>query len=141
MFVPLSVSTAKAALSEKALAAGTLAGSQALAAVVHHPIRRFRTGGSRPRLDHAQAGAVSDQKYWQAIDWSKKRVEVELLQDKNHPDLPKLMLDFLRVPLEAGDEPTELAQAIALGFIGEDYDRFADYYGDRGPLLLHNFTP
>lgn len=74
------------------------------------------------------------QKYWQATDWSKKRVVVALLQDQNHPDLPKLMLDFLRVPLEAGDEPTELAQAIALGFIGEDYDRFADYYGDRDLL-------
>lgn len=74
------------------------------------------------------------QKYWQATDWSKKRAIVELLQDQTHPDLPKLMLDFLRVPLETGDEQTELAQAIALGFVDERYDRFMEYYNDRDLL-------
>jgi ankyrin repeat protein len=73
-------------------------------------------------------------KYWQATDWSRKRIVVELLQDQDHPKLPKLMLDFLRVPLTPGDEPTELAQAIALRFMGEKYDRFADYYSNRDLL-------
>jgi len=72
--------------------------------------------------------------YWRLSDWSKKRSIVELLQDQFHPDLPKLMLDFLRVPLERGDEQTELAQAIALGFIDERYDRFMEYYNDRDLL-------
>ena len=74
------------------------------------------------------------QKYWQASDWSKKRIVIELLQDQDHPDLPGLMLDFLRVPLSPGDEPTELAQAIALRFMGEKYDRFTDYYSNRDLL-------
>ncbi len=46
-------------------------------------------------------------KYWQASDWAKKRSIVKLLQDQFHPDLPKLMLDFLRVPLKAGNDPNE----------------------------------
>ncbi len=72
--------------------------------------------------------------YWKLQDWSLKRAVVELLQDQSHPDLPKLMLDFLRVPLKPGDERTELAQAIALGFIDEQYDRFTAYYNNRDLL-------
>jgi len=73
-------------------------------------------------------------KYWQTSDWTKKRSIVELLQDQSHPEMPKLMLDFLRVPVGSGDEQTELAQAIALGFIDERYDRFMEYYNDRNLL-------
>jgi ankyrin repeat protein len=75
--------------------------------------------------------------YRRERDWDKKRAIVELLQDQSHPDLPGLMLDFLRVPLEPGDEQTELAQAIALTFIDEKYDRFSEYYNDRS-LLAHD---
>ena len=74
------------------------------------------------------------QKYWQVTDWPKKRIVIELLQDQDHPDLSKLMLDFLRAPLRPGDEQTELAQAIALRFMGEKYDRFTEYYSDRNLL-------
>jgi ankyrin repeat protein len=73
-------------------------------------------------------------KYWHELDWERKRSIVELLQDQGHPDISKLMLDFLRVPLEAGDEQTELAQAIALSFIDERYDRFMEYYNNRDLL-------
>jgi ankyrin repeat protein len=73
-------------------------------------------------------------KYWHEKDWARKRAIVELLQDQTHPDLPKMMLDFLRAPLAPGDEQTQLAQAIALGFIDERYDRFTAYYNDRDLL-------
>ena len=72
--------------------------------------------------------------YWQLESWPQKRALVEILQDQFHPDMTKMMLDFLRVPLESGDEPTELAQAIALGFIDEKYDQFMTYYNDRARL-------
>jgi ankyrin repeat protein len=72
--------------------------------------------------------------YRRERNWDKKRAIVELLQDQSHPDLRGLMLDFLRTPLEPGDEQTELAQAIALTFIDEKYDRFSDYYNDRDLL-------
>lgn len=72
--------------------------------------------------------------YWQLPDWEQKCSIVELLQDQTHPELPKLMLDFLRVPVSAGDERTQLAQAVALGFIDERYDRFMNYYNDRERL-------
>jgi hypothetical protein len=72
--------------------------------------------------------------YWQLESWPQKRALVEILQDQFHPDMAKMMLDFLRVPLEPGDEPTELAQAIALGFIDEQYDQFISYYNDRARL-------
>ncbi|MCP4543523.1 MAG: ankyrin repeat domain-containing protein [Chloroflexi bacterium] len=69
--------------------------------------------------------------YWQLANWPQKRAVVEILQDQYHVDMPKMMLDFLRVPVVPDDEPTELAQAIALGFIDEKYDRFMIYYNDR----------
>ena len=69
--------------------------------------------------------------YWRLESWPQKRAVVDLLQDQYHADMPKMMLDFLRAPVAAGDEPTELAQAIALGFIDEKYDRFMTYYNDR----------
>ncbi len=72
--------------------------------------------------------------YWQLESWPQKRALVEILQDQFHPDMAKMMLDFLRVPLEPGDEPTELAQAVALGFIDEKYDQFMTYYNDRARL-------
>ncbi len=72
--------------------------------------------------------------YWQLTEWPQKRALVEMLQDQFHPDLPKMMLDFLRAPVAAGDEPMELAQAIALGFVDERYDRFMTYYNDRDLL-------
>ncbi len=72
--------------------------------------------------------------YWQLESWPQKRALVEILQDQFHPDMAKMMLDFLRVPLELGDEPTELAQAIALGFIDEKYDQYMTYYNDRARL-------
>lgn len=72
--------------------------------------------------------------YWRERDWSKKRAIVELLQDQFHPQLPRLMLDFLQVPLKDSDDAFELAQAIALGFMGEKYDRFMEYYNDRSLL-------
>ncbi len=69
--------------------------------------------------------------YWQTNNWEEKTSIIELLQDQTHPELPKLMLDFLQVPVRAGDERTQLAQAIALGFIDERYDQFMTYYNDR----------
>ncbi|MBK9926626.1 MAG: ankyrin repeat domain-containing protein [Anaerolineales bacterium] len=69
--------------------------------------------------------------YWQLRDWDHKRAVVEILQDQSTPAIRDMMLDFLRVPLATGDERTELAQAIALGFINETYDRFQAYYNDR----------
>jgi len=73
-------------------------------------------------------------KYWREKDWVRKRAIVDLLQDQTHPDLPKLMLDYLRAPLAPGDEQTQLAQAVALGFIDEVYNRFTAYYNDRNLL-------
>lgn len=73
-------------------------------------------------------------KYWRKEDWERRIVIVELLQDQAHPDLPKLMLDYLRTPLASRDERTQLTQAIALGFIDEQYDRFMKYYNDRDLL-------
>ncbi len=70
-------------------------------------------------------------KYWHEKDWGRKRAIVGLLQDQTHPNLPKLMLDYLRAPLAPEDEQTQLAQAVALGFIDECYDRFMAYYNDR----------
>lgn len=72
--------------------------------------------------------------YWQLEIWPQKRALVEILQDQQHPDLPEVMLDFLRAPAAAGDERSELAQAIALGFVEERYDRFMVYYNDRQRL-------
>lgn len=69
--------------------------------------------------------------YWELEGWPQKRALVEILQDQYHADMPELMLDFLRVPLAPGDERTQLAQAVALGFLGERYDRFMTYYNDR----------
>jgi len=72
--------------------------------------------------------------YWRASDWTQKRAIVELLQDQSGPGLRDLMLDFLRAPLESGDERTELAKAAALRLIDPKYDRFMDYYNDRNLL-------
>jgi ankyrin repeat protein len=69
--------------------------------------------------------------YWKSEAWEQKRTVVELLQDQHHEDLREMMLDFLRAPVARGDAPTELAQAVALGFIDEEYDRFMTYYNDR----------
>lgn len=69
--------------------------------------------------------------YWLLDDWEKKRALVTLLQDQVDPAMEKVMLDFLRAPVEQGDEYAELCQVIALGFVGEEYDRFHDYYNDR----------
>ncbi|MCP4423297.1 MAG: ankyrin repeat domain-containing protein [Chloroflexi bacterium] len=72
--------------------------------------------------------------YWQLDDWQQKRALIDVMQDQFHPDMKKMMLDFLRVPLEPGDEPTELSQAVALGFMDEKYDQFMTYYNDRARL-------
>jgi ankyrin repeat protein len=69
--------------------------------------------------------------YWKLENWSHKRAVVEILRDQYHAAMRDMMLDFLRAPVAAGDEPTELAQAIALGFVDEKYDRFMTYYNDR----------
>jgi ankyrin repeat protein len=69
--------------------------------------------------------------YWKSEGWSQKRAVVELLQDQQHKKLREMMLDFLRAPVASGDELTELAKAIALGFVDEQYDRFVTYYNDR----------
>ncbi len=69
--------------------------------------------------------------YWQLKQWNHKRAVIEILQDQSAPGMREVMLDFLRVPLIPGDERTELAQAVALGFIHETYDRFQTYYNDR----------
>lgn len=69
--------------------------------------------------------------YWRLESWPKRRALVELLQDQQHPDLPKIMLDFLRAPVVEGDETMELAQAMALGFVDDAYDQFMVYYNDR----------
>jgi ankyrin repeat protein len=73
-------------------------------------------------------------RYWHQERWAQKRALVELLQDQVHPDLHLLMLDFLRAPTTPGDERTQLAQAVALGFVDERYDRFMTYYNDRRRL-------
>lgn len=69
--------------------------------------------------------------YWQLNQWNHKRAIVEILQDQDTPAMRDVMLDFLRVPSAPGDERTELAQAIALTYIHETYDRYRDYYKDR----------
>ncbi|MBL8063095.1 MAG: ankyrin repeat domain-containing protein [Anaerolineales bacterium] len=69
--------------------------------------------------------------YWQLKQWNHKRAIVEILQDQDAPGMREIMLDFLRTPLAPGDERTELAQALALGFIHEAYDRYQSYYNDR----------
>ena len=69
--------------------------------------------------------------YWRLDNWQQKRALVDIMQDQYHPDMHKMMLDFLRVPVAPGDEWVELAQAVALGFIDEKYDRFMNYYNDR----------
>ncbi|MCP5100453.1 MAG: hypothetical protein GY943_33305, partial [Chloroflexi bacterium] len=72
--------------------------------------------------------------YWQLENWQKKRALVDIMQDQYHPDMQKMMLDFLRAPMAEGDEWVELAKAVALGFIDERYDRFMHYYNDRKSL-------
>ena len=72
--------------------------------------------------------------YWQLEDWQQKRALIDIMQDQFHPDMARMMLDFLRVPLTPGDEMTELAQAVALGFMDEKYDQFMTYYNDRERL-------
>lgn len=72
--------------------------------------------------------------YWKLEPWKYKRAIIEILQDQDAPGMREVMLDFLRVPLVPGEERTELAQAIALGFIHETYDRYNDYYRDRALL-------
>lgn len=72
--------------------------------------------------------------YWTLDNWQQKRVVVEILQDRHSAEMPKMMLDFLRAP-DVRDDSTELAKAIALGFIDERYDQFMKYYNDR--VLLH----
>lgn len=72
--------------------------------------------------------------YWQQESWAQKRAVVELLQDQYHPGIGEMMLDFLRAPVAPGDERTELAKAIALGFVDERYDRFMAYTNDREQL-------
>ena len=69
--------------------------------------------------------------YWQLKQWNHKRAVIEILQDQDAPGMREVMLDFLRVPLAPGDERTELAQAVALGFIHEAYARYQAYYNDR----------
>ena len=72
--------------------------------------------------------------YWQFREWRHKRAVVEILMDQDAPGLREVMLDYLRTPLAPGDERTELAQAVALTFMGEAYNRYADYYRDRALL-------
>ena len=69
--------------------------------------------------------------YWLQEPWSQKRAVVELLQDQFQPGIGEMMLDFLRAPVAAGDERTELAKAVALGFVDERHDRFIAYTNDR----------
>ncbi len=72
--------------------------------------------------------------YWRLKSWPQKRALVDVMQDQFHPKMRKMMLDFLRVPVTEGDEPMELAQAVALGFVDERYDQFMTYYNDRALL-------
>ncbi|MCP3926074.1 MAG: ankyrin repeat domain-containing protein [Desulfobacterales bacterium] len=73
--------------------------------------------------------------YWKLKKWDHKWAVVEILQDQHHPDMKPMMIDFLRVPSEPFNDSYELAQAIALSFVDEKYDRFMKYYNDRD--LLH----
>ena len=69
-------------------------------------------------------------------NWGQKQRLIDLIQDQHTPGIEKIMLDYLRAPVPTGgDEPIELAKAVALGFIDEKYDRFMAYYQDR--TLLH----
>lgn len=72
--------------------------------------------------------------YWELDTWPQKRALIEIVQDRHAPDIERVMLDFLRAPVSRGDEMTELAKAIALGFIHEKYDNFMGYYNDRALL-------
>ena len=75
--------------------------------------------------------------YWRLENWQQKRALVDIMQDQYHPDMQKMMLDFLRAPMAEGDEWVELAKAVALSFMDEKYDQFMTYYNDR-KLLAHH---
>ncbi len=100
-------------------------------------LRRVIRSGDGERIESARDAVTPPtvptlmRWYWRTRDWAQKQAIVTLLQDQAHPHLRDLMLDFLRVPVTAGDKETELAQAVALGFIDEKYDRFMTYYHDR----------
>lgn len=67
--------------------------------------------------------------YWHFEDWERKAGIVTLLQDHLDPLIRPIMVDFLRAPQD--NDYLELAKAIALCHVHEDFDRFMAYYENR----------
>lgn len=77
--------------------------------------------------------------YWRLGTWLQKCLLVQLLQDWWEPELyAPVMLDVLRAPTDWHDlgsrDTVHWAQAVALGFLDERYDRFDHHWNDRAAL-------
>ncbi len=66
--------------------------------------------------------------------WYEKRNLIDIIQDEYVEGMDEIMLDFLRAPYSEATDMTELTKAVALGFLGEEYDKFMKYYNDRDLL-------
>ena len=82
-------------------------------------------------------------------DWRAKERCILLLQDQEDKGMKAAMLDFLQAPMIKGDEQREISKAIALGFMGEAYNRPKAYFYDKQllyndineVLVAHNLSP
>lgn len=82
------------------------------------------------------------ERYWATESWAQRLNIIELTMDQSAPELVEVASDFLRAPVAAGDERTELGKAISLGHFGQqfdhqvadEFDRYMDYYNDRALL-------
>ncbi len=73
--------------------------------------------------------------YGKLTSWDEKRNLINLVQDDYQKGIESIMLDFLRAPYSGEIDDIELTKAVALGFLGEEYDQFMTYYNNRE--LLH----
>ncbi|WP_285741098.1 ankyrin repeat domain-containing protein [Lentzea sp. NBRC 105346] len=77
--------------------------------------------------------------YWRLSKWLHKCLLINLLQDHWDPGLfTPVMLDMLRAPTDWHDEglldQVHWAQAVALAYVDERYDKFDTYWSDRDAL-------
>jgi hypothetical protein len=66
--------------------------------------------------------------------WDQKAALINLVQDHLDPRMRRMMEDFIGAPDDLQEDNIILTKAIALCHLQEDFDRFMDYYNDRGLL-------
>lgn len=86
---------------------------------------------NRVKVEHVESLVAL---YDRSQTWDERCAVLQLLQDKKHPALLRVMHHFLVGAPEGTDDNYPLTKAVALCQLEGDFTRFMTYYEDRKKL-------